>query len=755
MSDEETNETSESSSLDVGTPTKPGPRTGKRKLLAPREGHMAKLMAENGMGAIEAARIALGWKCEPNSKEYKKARNLAESPRMKEEIARIKARKTAEAQMRLDLKQEIGEIHKGSLRDVAFKMLEKMRDSEHIKSQAKFNAIRIMKKLHDPGKDINLIWLWVDLAWRYQTAHCPCCHQSYPLAAIKNPKLDKWRERNGRDESNTMLPDKFSRQMELIKRMDKGNTPHPDQVTILSAPERHVVGLGGARAGKSYLLAIYATLGLLLPGVEVWILGETYDRSSKEVFYLKRFLETLFYPYAAKLINVQHDKKTGELIMTTKWGSELRVKSAKSKGSITGHALELALCAEPGWLPADIYEELRARMSERLGRIIALGTPKGIGGFVGRLTNMSGRDPTTGKIVRWRPEDRLIKNGADWNISMLIHNMKPENNPSYVKSELAAARMELTDEEYASEFEGLGVSAEGAKFPNVKQSHLMQVDKAFFSRASYVMGIDQGPHNFGGTLIAYDGDQVVPCWEFYNGDKQVTMKKNLIKLRTRIPRWIEYLGGDPDNWKLTIVDQDPPLEQFFSELEDEGMPWPTDITQRHRNLRALNENWRRENQEFVNNLARRGKLTFHLEDYQTHDDDESPGAEILHDQVMQTIDVPDNPERDSKATNIKGWQVSDPFRGDHVLDAWYLAMWTIFSQQLIVVPGASMANDSSDPWAAHKEQFKKMLKDREDEELRPVRGDPEYQPKNAVDAFNHLLRPRSGGWGALNYEDEG
>lgn len=750
MRNDEDQEDNDSSSLDEETQTNLGGRP--KKLLTPREGHFAKLMADTGMGPIEAARIALGWRCEPGSKESKKAKNLAETDRVREEVAKIKARRVAEEKAKIDLKKEFGDLDKGRLRDYAFKVLKRIRDSDTTKAANRFNALKIMKKLHDPGKDINLIWLWINLAWRYQTAHCPSCHQSFPLASVKNKALEDWQKRNQLDPVETFLPDKYTRQLQLIKKMNKSMLPHSDQILILSAPERHVVGMGGARAGKSYLLAIYAVLGFLIPGVETWILGETYDRTSKEVFYVKRFLESLFYPHFHKLITISHDKKSGEMIMQSKWGSELRVKSAKSKGSITGHALEFALCAEPGWLPADIYEELRARMSERLGRIIALGTPKGVGGFIGRLTNMSGRDPVTNKVIRWKPEDRLIKNGANWNISMLVYNMRPENNPSYVKSELRAARMELTDEEYASEFEGLGVSAEGAKFPLVKSHHLVKMPPEFFARANFVLGVDQGPHNFGVNLVAYDGEQVVPCWEFYNGDVKVTMKKNLVKLYARVPRWIEYLGGHPDNWKLTIFDQDPPIQQLLDEMEEEGMPWPTDTTIRHRNLAALNENWRRENQEFINNLSRANKLIFHLDEYESRDDDESPGAYVLHDQVMQVIDVADAPEREGKATNHKGWEVSDPFRGDHVLDAWYLAMWTIFSQQLVVAPGAAVKN-YADPWASQKEDFHRKIKEDEDRELRPWK-DREYTPGSDLEAYNKLMRPRSRGWPGGHYGDE-
>lgn len=690
----------------------------RRRRISPQEVHFAKLMAENGMGGIEAARVAFAWRCEPNSKEAMRAKDLARSARVKDEIKRLQSKKIQVEEAKIALKVDIGEINRGNLREYAFKILEKIRDGS-TKGQVRFNAIKILKKLHDPGKDINLVWRWIDVAWRYQTAHCPCCHRDFPLANLPNENLVKWRERNGADPLQNVLPDRFSRRMELIKRADKRRLPHKGQIECLSVDERHIVGLGAARAGKSYLLALFAALGICLPGVEVWILGETFERTAKEVEYLKRFLQAILYPHFNKLVRVTQDKKTGEAIFTTRWGSEVRVKSAKAKGSITGHALEFALCAEPGWLPPDIYEELRARMSERLGRIIALGTPKGVGGFVGRLTNMTGRDPKTGKVIRWKPEERLLKNGAPWNVSMLVTQIRPEDNPEYVKSELDAARMELSDVEYASEFEGIGIAEEGAKFSRVMPHHAKRLDASFFNKAVFVLGIDQGPKNFGSCLVAYDGNTIVPCWEFFNSDERTTMKRNLIRLRARVPSWINTLGGDPDNWLLTITDRDPQLIQTFVEMEEEGQPWRTDMVIRHTNNVKMQDNWRRECQEFVNNRARKDELIFHIFDlpYGQMDDDESSGSYILHDQVMTCADVPENSERESKADNTKGWQTSDPFRGDHVLDAWYFAMWAICSQQLMIPKGFA-SRTSDDPWADAKAAFNYKFEMQERAELR-------------------------------------
>ena len=718
------------------------------KRLAPKEMHFAKLIAEREMDGPEAARIAFAWRCDPDSRELSKAISLAKSPRVLQAVAKLKAQEVRELEVQESLRVDFGEMHKGDLREYAFKVLEKMRDNPDAKSADRFNAIKMLKKLHDPGKDVNLIYKWIDLAWRYQTGHCPACHTDFSMSSVTNAKLDEWRAKAGADKSPGNIPRHFDRQMEIIKRCDPRRTPHEGQVRILSAPERHVVGEGAARSGKSYLLALIAAMGVCLPGVEIWILAQTFDRASKEVEYLQSFLNALFFPYYKQMVSVVHDKKTGEMVLTTKWGSEVRVKSAKAKGSITGHALEYALCAEPGWLPPDIYEELRARMSERLGRIIALGTPKGTAGFIGRLTKMSGRDPSTGKLIRWKPEDRLIANDCPWGISMLVTRMSPTDNPEYVKAELDAARYELTDEEYASEFEGVGVSAEGRKFALVRDDHLKQIDQEFFERSSFVLGIDQGAKNFAAALIAFDGRDIVTCWEFYNGSDRTTMKKNLVTLRARVPRWIESVGGDPNNWALTITDQDPMLDPIFVEMEEEGQPWFTEIVKRHRNMAKLGENWRRENAEFVNNMARDNAMLFHLNDIADAPEDESPGGYLIHDQVMQVHDIPDDQMRESKSGDTKGWVVSDPFRGDHVLDAWYLAVWTICSQQVSAEKNAQHYNPS-DPWGSQKSSFEANFAAQESREL------GKSSNKNVQDAWRSLLHGSKRGPGGFggNYND--
>jgi hypothetical protein len=682
-----------------------------RAVITPKEKDFAKLIVEVGLGPIEAYRKAYHSKCE-DKKEQQYAKDLARTTRVTEYMEELKQILARQEKAREILDQS-GGVNLERLRAFAFARLENIRDDINVKSATRLQAIKALQQLHDPAKDINLILKWVDVAWRYQKAHCPCCHKDFPLHHIRNKKLEQFRSDAELDPDVKPEFD-IERRLTLLKMLDKRSDPHPGQLKALEAPERHIVGTGAARAGKSYAMAMFAALATLLPGVEVWVLARVYDDARSEVEYLKKFFKTLFYPYYGSMVHEIADNKTGELTFLTRWGSELKIKSAKSKGSIIGRELELALIAEPGWVDGEIYEEVRARMSSRLGRIIAFGTPKGSAGIIGRMVRTSGRDPRTGKVIRRTVAERLISNGSPWNVSMLVYALKPEENPAYVQSEMDAARMELSDEEYASEFQGLIGTESGKKFL-IPDAALQTLPRLTFDGCSFVLGIDQGPKNFGACLIAYNGKQIIPCYEYFNGD-DTTMKANLIKLHDAVPVWIKKLGGNPANWKLTITDRDPMLTGTFDELEADGYTWPTDITLRHLNNSKLNENWRRELQEQVNTWAKNARIIFHNSDEISLDDDVMPGASLLHDQFQNCMDVPPNPDKESKADSNKGWSIYDPWRGDHVVDAAYFALWTVHTGQLDVAE--KMEKKEIDPWQEQMNAFKYQHAQFEQQELK-------------------------------------
>jgi len=704
-----------------------------KKLITAREKDFAKLLEEVGFGSIEAYRKAFNTRCEDIASQQK-AKDLARAVRI------VEYRKTLRKQ--LDRQKEAhrilnssGQVDLDRLRDFAFQRLVDIRDDQHQKSNTRLKAVRALEALHDPSRDENLIYKWTELSWRYQEAHCPCCHKSFPLYKVKNEKLNQYRWDNSITHKDVAVVD-YDRRFEILKMADKRIRPHPGQEKALAAKERHIVGTAAARSGKSFLMAMFAVMAFLVPGVEIWVLARVYEDARSEVEYLRRFLRNLFHPYYDLVVKEYDDKKSGELTFISKWGSELKIRSAKSKGSITGRELELALIAEPAWVDADIYNHVRARMSSRLGRILAFGTPQGTTGMIGRLVRQTGRDKT-GRIVRRSPAERLIKNGSPWSTSMLVYTLSPQENPGYVQSELEAARMEMTDAEYASEFEGRMDMVEGAKF-HIGERHLSTVPRDIFENSVFALGIDQGPRNFGVCLTAYNGTMVVPCWEFFNGD-ETTMKRNLIKLFKQVPTWIRKLGGDPQNWRVTITDRDPLLDGIFEELREEGVVWPHDIAIRHHNNAKMLENWRRETQEWVNNIAKKNRLRFHLSDEMTLDQDQYPGAALLHDQVLNAMDVPENPERESKADSSKGWVITDPWRADHVVDAFFFTMWTIVSGQLLPLEDSEQAASREDPWAEAKASFDYTLASNEQQELA---GGRVVNPNQKVKFSDHFGRER-------------
>jgi hypothetical protein len=698
-------------------------KTPRKKRLTAAEKRFAELMVFDNMGCIEAARAAFGWPCEPKSSTAQKAVNLNRSQR----IVKYKFQLAQKLDQEVTAQQVLSDtsnIEFDSLRQFIYRRLESIRDDATAPGNSRFKAIAALEKMVDPSADVNLILMWVDLMWRASMAHCPCCHKTFPLRHIKNEKLEKFRSDVGiaPDEEVETL---FERRMTILSRAENRKNPHPGQVIALSAPERNIAGLGAARAGKSFLLAMFALLGFLIPGVEVWILARIYADAASEVEYLDKFLNTLFFPYTKHIITRRYDSKTEEMTLESKWGSVLKIKSAKAKGSISGRELELALIAEPGWVPDDIYNHLRARMTSRLGRTLLFGTPQGFGGILGRFTQMIGKDER-GRMRRIPTSERTIESGCPWNISLLKYSMHPEENPEYVASELAAARQELTESEYASEFEGLMASADGSIFPQLGERHLTVIPRDTYENCAWVVGIDQGPKNFAACLVGFDGRTVVAANEYFDNDPR-TMKSKMDIVRDLVPGWIRKAGGDPNRWILTIFDVDPPILNELDEFEDEKRKWPTDVTFRIKDKKGRwnQENWRKETYEYLNALAQPANPHIYFDDL---------NCDYLHDQLQRA-----QARGGDDAMKQKGWVIKDPVRGDHVPDAFIMALFTILSGQFTM---PDVHKGAGDPYEESKKAFEFNLREAEERELRGFTGNTSTPDSTFENVFG---RPRKSG----------
>lgn len=325
--------------------------------------------------------------------------------------------------------------------------------------------------------------------------------------------------------------------------------------------------------------------------------------------------------------------------------------------------------------------------------------------------------------------------------------MKPADNPEYVKSELDAARMELLEDEYATEFEGLMGATESSLFAKVKPRHLTHITRNRYENCVWVLGIDQGPKNFAACLLGYDGKTVHVAWEYFEIDSQ-TMQQHLEYLGQTIPGVIGGLGGDPSSWRLTIVDADPPMWNEFEQLEEIGRPWKTEIVTRPKDQKGQynQENWRAETYEFLNMLANPvdPNLLFDVQ-----------RCDMLHDQVMNAQIKAENREVESGRTQGKGWVIADMMgRGDHVVDAFVLGLFTIMSGQVLREHEKPVIGD---PWEEAQKAFQYQLAAQERKEMSG--WDTSLQKPHDDDIFQQQFgRPRHGGpsvphKGGWHYDD--
>jgi hypothetical protein len=292
----------------------------KKKKITITEKRFAQLI-HGGMPIAEAARRVWGWRCEPWSKEYARAKYLAYSPRVREFINQLEQDEIKQSQADF-IAARASHVTLEDMRQYCYDRLIELRNNDEAGSRQRLMAIELLEKLADPAKDINLIWRWIDVLWRNYTAHCPCCHKDFPLWEVQNPRIEAYRK-DSKLPATVHETDEVQRKLNLIAIGEKRKQPHHAQMKILSALERHVVGTGAARAGKSLVMAWMAVIGFLIPGAESWLIARIYDDARSEMEYVMNFLRTMFHPVYDYMVHENIDKKTGEMTLISRWGSEL------------------------------------------------------------------------------------------------------------------------------------------------------------------------------------------------------------------------------------------------------------------------------------------------------------------------------------------------------------------------------------------------------------------------------------------------
>ena len=160
----------------------------------------------------------------------------------------------------------------------------------------------------------------------------------------------------------------------------------PAQSKIAKDATRFRVCVAGRRFGKTHLAIRELCYHARLPNKDVWYVSPSY-RQSKNITWkkLKHRLQDLKW---AEKINET------ELTIHLKNGSTISLKGADNHDSLRGVGLDFIVLDEFADIDPDAwFETLRPTLSDKQGRALFIGTPKGIGNWAYELYQNTLEDP--------------------------------------------------------------------------------------------------------------------------------------------------------------------------------------------------------------------------------------------------------------------------------------------------------------------------------------------------------------------------
>lgn len=281
--------------------------------------------------------------------------------------------------------------------------------------------------------------------------------------------------------------------------------PHKNQHAILNSPARFRVVVAGRRFGKSRVAGGIVTPSLFA-GQNIWWIAPTFDISKRIGW---RMMEHICRPLInAGLIRANKTDLTMELPN----GGRFQAKSADHPERLVGEGLDLAIIDEAGSVQEEAWtESLRPALSDRQGKAVFLGTPKGHNWFYGIYGR--GLDPLQ----------------PDWQ----SFHYTTGDNPFIVPAEIEAARLELPERIFDQEYMAAFRDDAGSVFRNVGNVSTLSPREPY--PGVFVFGVD----------FARDNDYTVISVIDLNTRQQVAIERfNEIgwiqqrgRIRTLYDRW--------------------------------------------------------------------------------------------------------------------------------------------------------------------------------------------------------------------------
>ena len=173
------------------------------------------------------------------------------------------------------------------------------------------------------------------------------------------------------------------RKAEIFNRL--GYEPTQTQAVVHLDEHRLRLVAGGERGGKS-LLAAMELAGRFYEDNLYWLVGADYERTKPEFDYLADAFEKL-----GLLVSATKQVNPGLIILVG--GIEIETKSAQDPRKLGMRAPRGILACEAAQLDVDTYQRLVARLAEKRGWMLMIGTFEGSLGWYPELYN------------RWRVEN--------------------------------------------------------------------------------------------------------------------------------------------------------------------------------------------------------------------------------------------------------------------------------------------------------------------------------------------------------------
>ena len=235
---------------------------------------------------------------------------------------------------------------------------------------------------------------------------------------------------------------------------------HPAQWDIISHPARFRVAACGRRFGKTQGAAAEA-VACASEGGRVWWVAPTYDvtkRGWRNVLAIAKQIPGT-------------DVHRGDREIYFPGGGFIAFKTTKTGASLLGEGLDLLIVDEAALVPEEAWiQDLRPALSDRQGRALFIGTPRGRNWFWRAFVR--GQDPEQDDWQSWR--------------------LPTSENPFILASEIESARQLMPQRTFEQEYLAEFLADGGAVFRNVTACAVMTDDHEPDRNYRYVFGVDWG-----------------------------------------------------------------------------------------------------------------------------------------------------------------------------------------------------------------------------------------------------------------------